>query len=115
MFVPLIGTGDIHGYFEFGKDLINDVWIADTLIILEYDHFLKQEIYGGTKVIMEKDGISGYPFKDIYTIGYRVWFNDFYAELEHYCVHPVMSTNFTWLKYRETFGDSTRISIGVKW
>ena len=106
-----IFNGEIHGNFEFGHDLENDVWFTDLSLQYDFKIFLDLSIFGGTKTVMDKDGYHGIPFKDIYTIGGKVQYKMLYLQYEHYCVH----SKRTYLLYRNTFGNVSNISIGTEW
>jgi len=108
-------NGEVHGNFEFGHDLQNDVWFTDLNIRYDFKAFLDFSIFGGTKVIMEKDGYHGMPFKDIYTIGGKAQYKMICFQYEYYCVHKVISSGRTYLLYRNTFGNVSNISIGIEW
>jgi hypothetical protein len=54
-----------------------------------YYHGITNSIYGGWRTWMEKDGFSGAPFRDIYTIGNKTQFGDYYLDIKHFCNHRV--------------------------
>ena len=78
---------------------------------------LKNELYGGWQTWFVLGGFNNHPFKDVYFLGNRIHFKNYYFEIERHCNHPVYSSyNKSWWEDNlKTQGYLTTISIGVKW
>ena len=112
-----IYPAELHGDFKFGKTLENEWAVAELQLELHHSIWrFDNVLYGGWETWMIYSFRSK-PFKDIYSIGYRVGYNRFYAEIEHFCNHPVYSTyNASWWEANRRSGNAlTTVSIGVKW
>lgn len=113
-------------HLEVGTDVLNNTCYVDILLVTEVPLGPTQHrFYGGVTTFfipnVNLDQVfSGSPFKAVYSIGYRFetgLLRGFYFNVEHKCIHPVLSNNATLelvTKYANTFGDTTNISIGVE-
>ena len=109
---------EIHGYLELGKAIENDWAVMEVQLELHHSIWIFDNIcFGGWETWVIYGGKSNYPFKDIYNVGYRIGYKIFYAEIEHYCNHPVYSTyNADWWNVNQRSGNAlTTVSIGVEW
>jgi hypothetical protein len=72
----------------------------------------------GWKTWSEYDsGLSGKPFRDTYTVGGKMEWNNFYVDVYHFCTHDVVSNNVSYeYRYqRDTWMQAqTIVSIGYK-
>jgi len=108
---PKAPAGEIHGNFEIGKD--TDVPEAYAEIELSFDFDLwvfQNSVYGGwlTWMTLPAEGLTmdGIVY-DLYTIGYRIAYEDIYLQIEHYCRHPELM---------DTSDESkSTITIGIRW
>lgn len=85
-----------HGepYVEFIIGHMTNGPIYNANVTLGYDikiYQVKNTTYGGWSTWSLRDGTSGYPFIDIYTIGNKLSYDNFFIDYKHYCVHTVNS------------------------
>jgi len=118
VFVNTYLKAEIHGHFEIGKTIENE-W-AKTEIELQWwigKGIIKNELYGGWQTWFIPHNLRGAPFKDVYFLGDRIHFRNFYLELEHFCNHPVYSyyNRSWWNDNISNKGSLTTVSIGIKW
>lgn len=74
--------------FEFGRSF-NDYYRAEVLLMYDFSAWqFRNEIYGGWRTWMEYRN-GGQPFRDIYTIGNKTWWRDYYVDVKHFCNHRV--------------------------
>jgi len=99
---------DVGGEFKVGHDLDD---LAFTFIQLEITQ-LPVTLYGSWRTWFEVDDMAGYPFRDIYTVGIEVVWDNLFIDVSHFCNHPVVSR--TWRD--STWGEvMTTVSVGVRW
>lgn len=112
-------AGEIHGNLEIGKETNVNRYYSQ--INLNYNFTLwrlKNRIYGGWETwFVVNDNLSGNPFRDIYTLGYKIQCGIFYGKFEHFCNHPVYSKyNENWFDENlETGGTFNTYTIGIEW
>ena len=104
-------AAEIHGNLEIGKDLEKPEAYADVMISLDFDIWaFKNSIYGGWLTWFElPDGgiyMNGVIY-DLYTIGYKITYKQFYIKLEHGCRHPEE------LNYSDKA--KSTIAVGIIW
>lgn len=81
LFLPLCLYGEIHGFAEVGKGYQMDIYLAEVEVQWWLGNGnLKNELYGGWETWAYSNLSS---FVDIYTVGNRVHYKDFYFQLEH--------------------------------
>ena len=89
---PKAPADEIHGFIQFGKDLAVDEAYAEVELRYVFDIWiLESSIYGGWltwMVLPEKGLIMQDVLYDLYTVGCRLSYEDFYVDLSHYCRHP---------------------------
>ena len=91
-------------------------WRWSNWKIFKYYH---HEIYYSATTYFYKNGGSfkkHIPYRDIYVTGTRIWISAFYVEYEHYCNHPVYSSQID----REWLGNKwvsmqDRVTVGFKY
>ena len=117
MLVPFKSSGaELHGYAEIGNDIVNEHWFTEINIDFSFLFLLRHNIYATQTVLFDQEKTSGRPFRDIYTVGYGISHRWFFANIEHWCSHPVISYGNEQYLYRDIFtGNSTKISAGIRW
>lgn len=114
LFIPSICFSEIKGFIEVGKDL--NFNIAYTQLQIGYNiKFWNMVLmpYGNQKTWFEyKDG-QGFPFKEIYTIGTELKFENITIDLSHFCAHEVVTSSRTYIYDYEPPEDGkiTKLSI----
>lgn len=102
-----------HGEFHVGVEPESNN--AYTYVLLEFVQGPVM-LYGSWRTWFEFNFPSAYPFRDIYTVGARVNWNNVFLDIQHFCNHPVWSRQERkeWLnnKWSETI---TTVSVGVRW
>ena len=118
MFLPISAFAEIHGFFEMGKTVENEWAKAEMELQYHFDIWkFHNQIYGGWETWFIFNELIGSPFRDIYHLGYKIEYKKLYAEIEHFCNHPVYSSyNIGWW-YDNIKGQGrlTTISVGVNW
>jgi len=116
--VPISLYAEICGHFVVGNVIENE-WAYAEIEIQWWigKGSLKNELYGGWQTWFIPHDLRGTPFKDVYFLGDRIYFKNFYIELEHFCNHPVYSyyNRSWWNNNISNRGSLTTISIGVEW
>ena len=113
-------SADIHGSFEIGKDLDEDIAVAAIDLSVDIQIWqLVWTIYGGwdTWFFINWESIIGQgPFRDIYEIGTRIQWKFIYIDWNYFCNHAVYSAtsakkwnDLRWGDYRNV------VSVGIKW
>ena len=114
---PKAPAGEIHGNVEFGQ--ATETQDCFTILNIAYDFDLwvfKNSIYGGIECWFTPYDFKGYPFLDIYKIGYTISYGIFYIDLYHWCSHAVYSDQ-TWDEWKENLKLShamSTVAIGVR-
>lgn len=111
-------AGEMHGNFEVGAENTKGWFFVN--LNLEYVFslsVLENYVYGGNQIWFIFDKGHGFPIRDIYTIGYKAMYRQFYGRIEHSCNHPVYSINNEqwWNENRQIFGNITTFSLGIEW
>jgi hypothetical protein len=108
----------IYGRIEGGKDYdAENIYYMAVNIGYKFSVFgITSRTFGGWKTFQENNN----PFSETYTIGQSVHFGGFFAEVNHYCNHRVVSTTHrdNWYlhqKYGDTPQAMTVIKIGYEW
>lgn len=103
---PKAPAAEIHGNAEFGQATETQDCFATLNLSFDFDLLVfRNSIYGGFECWFTPYDFTGYPFLDIYKIGYTVNYDMFYIDLSHWCSHAVYS-NQTWDEWRETLSNS---------
>ena len=116
LFLALSGFAlDVGGEFRIGHDTGSPLAFTHILIELIQEPFI---LYGGWRTWMEFSSLFDYkyPFRDIYEIGIKVGWENWFVDLNHFCNHPVWvkQLNEEWLD--NMWGEAlTTVSIGVRW
>ena len=113
-------AAELHGFFEYGYETEFNYWTTDLEIRFEFDFLFEHTIYGGQTVLFEREGMNGFPFTDIYTVGYKATFKMFYFRFDHGCAHRVISPPVRAKAEGKqpvipTLHDHTTFSIGIEW
>lgn len=97
LLIPHIVYGSTYVNFSTGRGLDEgnknkayaEVLLKQSFRIKKFDNY----IYGGWRTWFKTDGLTeGYqPYRDIYTIGYKLKRSIFFVDLKHYCGHAVWS------------------------
>lgn len=120
--LPLkIEAQEIHGNFESGVEA--DTGKGYSVINISFDFpvwVIDNSIYGGYETWFywgELFQSYSRPYADLYKFGYKITYKNIYLNLQHICSHPVASADYTviWKDNLAMYGDSTVVSIGVKW
>ncbi len=117
-FPTLIFSGELHGDFKIGKSLEFDIAFAAINISYEIEFsIMKLMIYGGwlTWFELTDSFLSNKPFRDIYSVGSRLYIYNLFIDINHFCNHPVFSGfGTTWNK--NIWGENlSTVSIGIEW
>ncbi len=108
-----LGALETHGEFRVGRDVESP--LAFTYILIEVTQ-APVTLYGSWRTWFEFDPPSGYPFRDIYTVGAEIVRGIVFFNIEHFCNHPVYSPALEDRWQSNIWGETiTTISIGVRW
>jgi len=116
LFCGSICFSEIKGYVEVGKDLNSN--IAYTELQIGYNFRFWNIIlmpYGNTQTWFEYKGANGYPFKDIYTIGTQLKFENITIDLSHFCSHEVVSSSRSYIYDYEPPKDGNLTKLSVRY
>ncbi len=108
-----LGALEIHGEFQVGHDTESP--LAFTYILLEVIQ-APVTLYGSWRTWFEFDMPSGYPFRDIYTVGAELTWGNVFFDVNHFCNHAVYSPALAERWQSNVWGETiTTVSIGVRW
>lgn len=108
----------LYGRIEGGKDVdTENIYFTAVNIGYKFSVFgIQSRTFGGWKSFTENNN----PFSDTYLIGQAFHFRGFYAQVDHYCSHRVVSTthqdnNTLYRTYRNNPQAMTSVKIGYEW
>ncbi len=110
-----LGALETHGEFRVGSDVSSAN--SFTYVLLEFVQG-PVTLYGSWRTWFEfdLDYASGYPFRDIYTVGVRLDWRNLFLDVNHFCNHPVYSPALEDRWQSNVWGETmTTISVGVRW
>lgn len=118
----------VSGEVELGTDVESYNTFLDVDLGFNF-YFWKCHNYtyvgSRTWFVADWQGLSGYPYREIYYYGNRFYVAGFFIDVQHFCNHPVYSTSIhskevSWNNpnddwWSNVWGDTiTTISIGYK-
>jgi hypothetical protein len=116
LLVPSICFSEIKGFIELGKDL--DLSVAYTEIQIGYKFYVWDFVimpYGNQQTWFEVGGIENRPFRDIYTVGSTLKYDNVTVDLSHFCSHRVVSRNSDFIKNYKPPRDGNFTKISVRY
>lgn len=114
LLIPSICFSEIKGFIEYGQDVLSDIAYTEMQIGYNFNVFMfKLYPYANINTWMEMNKQSGSPFRDIYTFGSDIIYNDIKINFSHFCSHYVYSNRKQYHRYNDIplGGNLTKISI----
>lgn len=112
-----IGNTVQYGSSRYFKDIpAYKQYYSDTFIFYDFKYGLNHRIYSGLKCwFIKNDNFSNSPFRQIYTMGYKMQYGKVFLNLKHFCDHAVYSSNLKkYWEYNKYGSQMTTISIGIE-